>query len=121
MGVEDPRHRAVRRPYRTVGFRIQGGGLPVGGAVDPEIGYLVDINPHRKGRFVPGTGKEIVGPEFLAEYQPDLVIAMNPIYRAEIARDLERLGCRNAVLCARRAHGRTFGRRRRRAARLSAR
>jgi SAM-dependent methyltransferase len=68
--------------------------------LDREIEYLVDINPHRRGKFVPGTGKEIVAPEFLAEYQPDLVIAMNPIYRAEIAHDLDRLGCRNAVLCA---------------------
>jgi hypothetical protein len=68
--------------------------------LDRDVEYLVDINPHRRGKFVPGTGKEIVGPEFLAEYQPDLVIAMNPIYRAEIAHDLERLGCRNAVLCA---------------------
>jgi hypothetical protein len=71
-------------------------------AVKPEqqIEFLVDINPHRTGKFVPGTGKQIVAPEFLTEYQPDLVIAMNPIYRREIARDLDRLGCGQAVLCA---------------------
>ena len=68
--------------------------------VDQEIECLVDINPYRHGKFVPGTGKQIVGPEFLSEYQPDLVIAMNPIYRAEIAGDLERLGCKDAELCA---------------------
>ncbi len=68
--------------------------------VNQEIEYLVDINPHRHGKFVPGSGKQIVGPEFLTEYQPDLVIAMNSIYRAEIARDLERLGCKDAELCA---------------------
>jgi hypothetical protein len=28
------------------------------------------------------------------------VIAMNPIYRTEIARDLVRLGCENTELCA---------------------
>jgi hypothetical protein len=65
-----------------------------------EIEYLVDINPYRHGKFVPGSGKEIVGPGSLTEYQPDLVIAMNPIYRAEIARDLDRLGCKDAKLCA---------------------
>jgi SAM-dependent methyltransferase len=68
--------------------------------VGEEIEYLVDINPYRHGKFVPGSGKQIVGPEFLAQYRPDLVIAMNPIYRAEIARDLNRLGCKDAQLCA---------------------
>jgi SAM-dependent methyltransferase len=68
--------------------------------VDQEIEYLVDINPYRQGKFVPGTGKEIVGPEFLAEYRPDLVIAMNPIYCAEIAGDLHRIGCEDVQLCA---------------------
>ena len=68
--------------------------------VDQEIEYLVDINPYRHGKFVPGSGKQIVGPEFLSDYRPDLVIAMNPIYRAEIARDLDRLGCKEAELCA---------------------
>jgi len=65
-----------------------------------EIEYLVDINPYRHGKFVPGSGKQIVGPEFLRDYQPNLVIAMNPIYRAEIARDLARVGCAAAELCA---------------------
>jgi SAM-dependent methyltransferase len=68
--------------------------------VDREIEYLVDINPYRHGKFVPGSGKQIVGPEFLSDYRPDLVIAMNPIYRTEIARDLDRLGCKEAELCA---------------------
>jgi hypothetical protein len=64
------------------------------------IHYLVDINPYRWGKFVPGNVKQIVGPEFLSEYKPDLVIAMNPIYRQEIAADLRRLGCSNAKLLA---------------------
>ena len=67
--------------------------------VDTEIEYLVDINPYRHGKFVPGSGKQIVAPESLTDYRPDLVIAMNPIYRTEIARDLVRLGCENAELC----------------------
>jgi hypothetical protein len=41
---------------------------------------------------MPGTGQEIVAPSFLADYRPDLVIAMNPIYLAEIRRDLDALG-----------------------------
>jgi SAM-dependent methyltransferase len=57
------------------------------------VEYVVDINTYRHGKFMPGTGQEIVAPSFLAEYQPHLVIAMNPIYRAEIQRDLDLHGC----------------------------
>jgi hypothetical protein len=57
------------------------------------IDYVVDISPYRHGKFMPGTGQEIVSPAFLAEYQPNLVIAMNPIYLKEIQRDLDRHGC----------------------------
>ena len=57
-----------------------------------EIGYAVDINPNRHGTFMTGTGHEIVGPEFLVDYRPELVIVMNPIYCPEIERDLNRLG-----------------------------
>jgi len=56
------------------------------------IEYVVDINTYRQGKFMPGTGQEIVAPSFLADYRPDLVIAMNPIYLAEIRRDLDALG-----------------------------
>jgi len=59
--------------------------------VGDEIGYAVDINPNKHGTFMAGTGHEIVGPDFLVDYQPDLVIAMNPIYLGEIQRDLDRL------------------------------
>jgi len=52
------------------------------------INYVVDINPYRQGYFMSGTGQEIVAPEFLKEYKPDVVIVMNPIYRNEIRREL---------------------------------
>ena len=57
-----------------------------------EIQYAVDINPLKTGTFMAGTGQEIVGPEFLRSYKPDLIIVMNPIYMAEIAAELARLG-----------------------------
>ncbi|MCP3936767.1 MAG: methyltransferase domain-containing protein [Actinomycetia bacterium] len=56
------------------------------------IEFAVDINPTKHGFFMAGTGQQIVGPEFLAEYQPQLVVAMNPIYVEEIRNDLDRLG-----------------------------
>ncbi len=67
--------------------------------LNSEIEYVVDINPHRQGKYMPGTGHLIVGPKFLAEYQPDYVIVMNPIYCREIQRDLDQLGV-NAKLLA---------------------
>ncbi len=57
-----------------------------------EVGYVVDINPFRQGKFMPGTGHEIVPPAKMVEYKPDVVLAMNPIYCDEIAADLHKLG-----------------------------
>lgn len=57
----------------------------------PEIGYAVDINPNKAGTYMAGTGHEIVTPDFLIDYRPDLVIVMNPVYTQEIERDLQRL------------------------------
>ena len=54
--------------------------------------YAVDINPTKHGFFMAGMGQQIVGPEFLSEYDPSLVVAMNPIYVDEIRADLDRLG-----------------------------
>jgi len=56
------------------------------------VEYAVDINPWKQGRFLPGAGQQIVGPDFLKDYRPDLVIPMNPIYLEEIRADLEGLG-----------------------------
>ena len=53
--------------------------------------YVVDINPHKQGRFIPGTGVEIVPPEFLKSFRPDLVFLMNPLYREEICNQLSEM------------------------------
>ena len=60
--------------------------------VTEEIPYAVDINPFKHGTFMAGTGQEIVGPEFLRGYKPQVVIVMNPIYCAEIQKELDRMG-----------------------------
>jgi len=56
------------------------------------IKYAVDINPRKQGMYIPGTGQRIVPPEFLRDYQPDVVIVMNPIYQSEIKELTKRLG-----------------------------
>jgi len=63
-----------------------------------EIQYAVDINPLKTGTFMAGTGQEIVGPEFLRSYRPDLIIVMNPIYIPEISAELTRLGVSAEIL-----------------------
>ncbi len=54
-----------------------------------EIASIVDLNPHKQGKYVPGTGHQVVSPEFLKDSQPDTVIVMNPIYADEIADSLK--------------------------------
>lgn len=56
------------------------------------VRYIVDLNPRKHGKYLTGTGQLIVAPEFLAEYMPDTVIVMNPVYRGEIGELLFRLG-----------------------------
>jgi len=67
---------------------------------DVSIENVVDINPHRQGSYMAGTGQQIVSPEYLQTCQPDLVMAMNPIYLQEIVRDLGKLGLTPAVVTA---------------------
>ncbi len=64
------------------------------GAID----YAVDINPYRHGKFMAGTGQEIVSPDFLRAYRPDVAIAMNSIYLPEIQGELDRMGLATRLL-----------------------
>jgi SAM-dependent methyltransferase len=66
--------------------------------VSDELEYVVDINPYRQGKHMPGTGHEIVPPDFLRDYRPDLAIAMNPIYCDEIRRDLAKMDLATEVI-----------------------
>jgi len=57
-----------------------------------QVEYVVDINPNKQGKYVPGTGQQIVPPKFLHDYQPEVIIIMNPIYRFEIRNLTKKLG-----------------------------
>ena len=56
------------------------------------IEYAVDINPHKQGKFIAGSGQEIILPEFLKQYGPDIIIVMNKIYHNEIKQTVSELG-----------------------------
>lgn len=58
----------------------------------PEISAVVDVNPYKQGKFLPGTGHPVIAPEALSSYSPDLVVIMNPLYRGEIEQQLTRMG-----------------------------
>ena len=57
-----------------------------------QMPYIVDINPHRVGKFIPGTGQKVVAPEFLVEYRPDVLIITNRTYQNEIQEHARKLG-----------------------------
>lgn len=63
-----------------------------------DVEYVVDINPNKTGTFMAGTGQEIVAPEFLASYRPDVVVIMNPVYRQEITQDLAAMSLSPRIL-----------------------
>jgi SAM-dependent methyltransferase len=61
------------------------------------VAAVVDINPHRQGRYLPATGIVVSAPEALASAPPDLVIVMNAAYVGEIGAQLARMGLAPAV------------------------
>ncbi len=54
--------------------------------------YVVDLNPHKWGLHIPGTGQKVVSPEFLKDYRPDVLLIVNPNYRDEISHQVSALG-----------------------------
>jgi SAM-dependent methyltransferase len=65
-----------------------------------QIAGAVDINPYKQGRFIAGSGHEVLAPADLVEIDPALVVAMNPVYLGEIREALDALGLRDARLVA---------------------
>ena len=62
------------------------------------IRRVIDINPHKHGAYIPGTGQQVVSPGDLVRHKADVVILMNPVYQAEVQDSLDRMGCRAELL-----------------------
>jgi SAM-dependent methyltransferase len=103
FGEAEP--RMVSEWHRTVEQLSGRGGVAVWGAgakgvtfanlVDPgaaRFACVVDINPRKQGRYLPGTGHAIVAPSALQERGVRTALVMNPNYRGEIAALLQREG-----------------------------
>lgn len=56
------------------------------------IPYVVDINTRKQGRYIPGTGQQIIAPESLSSYRPDVILVMNPNYLDEIRAAVGKIG-----------------------------
>jgi SAM-dependent methyltransferase len=82
------------RGHKAVVWGAGSKGVTFLNLLDPEgrIAYAVDVSPNKRGKFVAGTGQEIVSPYFLKDYDPDLVLVMNPVYEREIASQLAEIG-----------------------------
>ena len=59
---------------------------------------IVDINPHKHGKFLAGSGREIQSPDALTALRPDAVIIMNSIYTEEIRHELATRGLEPELL-----------------------
>ena len=59
------------------------------------IDCVVDVNPRKHGHFVPLMGQKIVGPDWLLQDPPDVVVVMNPEYEREVRSMIDdmRIGC----------------------------
>jgi SAM-dependent methyltransferase len=69
-------------------------------AVGDEVGWVVDPDPRRQGKYLPGTGHLIVGPEGVAALRPDVLIITNWIYTLEIQELLHGVGYTPTLLSA---------------------
>ncbi|MDJ0618534.1 MAG: methyltransferase domain-containing protein [Calothrix sp. MO_192.B10] len=64
-----------------------------------QIEFIVDLNPRKQGMYVAGTGQRIVAPDFLRDYQPELILIMNPVYEEEIRQMTADMGLSAEFLC----------------------
>ena len=62
------------------------------------VEFVVDVNPRKIGKYVPGAGQTIVSPEFLRSYQPDVIVIMNAAYYQEIEAQVRMVSPRSEIL-----------------------
>jgi SAM-dependent methyltransferase len=76
-------------------------GVTFANLVDPDgsrIACVVDLNPKKQGRYLPGTGHPIADYHSLPDYGVESAILMNPNYRAENLALLRAAGLSTALV-----------------------
>jgi SAM-dependent methyltransferase len=89
----DRLHELRRAGRKVAAWGAAGRGITFLNLVDPEgaIRHVVEINPARQGKYIPGTGALVVAPESLVEYRPDVILLTNVTYANEIKLQVNRL------------------------------
>jgi len=87
---------------QVVVWGAAGRGITFLNLIDPDrqIRYIVEINPARQGKFIPGNGALVVAPEFLKELKPDAIILTNTTYELEIRSQVASMGLNSEFLLA---------------------
>ncbi len=88
LGEALARHRAQGHRLAIWGSGSKCVSLISSLRLGPELVAVVDINPHKHGKFLAGSGIEIVSPDALRSLRPEVVLVMNSIYSEEIRHDL---------------------------------
>mgnify|MGYP001383975022 CR=1 FL=1 len=76
-------------------------GVTFANLCDPEmelISYIIDINPQKQNKYLPGTGHPIVGYHELLQKNIRSIIILNPNYRREIENLLEQSGASDMMI-----------------------
>ncbi len=64
------------------------------------VEFVIDLNPHKQGLFVAGTGHSITSPKVLLDNPVKYVIIMNSVYKQEIDSILREMDVNAMIVCA---------------------
>lgn len=91
--------RSMIKKYKRLGkIAIWGGGgkgnvfLNLVDAAGMLIDAVIDINPEKQGKYIAGTGHEIIVPGKISTYDIKTILIMNENYKEEIENKLESMG-----------------------------
>ncbi len=91
----------LRRAGRVALWGAGAKGVTFANLADPlaeRIDCVVDVNPKKQGKFLPGTGHPLIAPSQLGDYRVSTALVLNPNYVDEIHRTLQALNSQVAVL-----------------------
>jgi len=66
--------------------------------ISGEVAAVVDGNPAKRGLYLPGTDRKILGPSDVAAVRPAHVVVMNAVYVDEVARTVAEAGVEASVV-----------------------
>jgi hypothetical protein len=91
---QDQLLRYERSGKRTVAWGSGGRGVSFLNSMDSagQIEYVVDINPERQHKYIPGSAQQIIAPDELKVIRPDVIVLTNPTYCDEIRHMVAAMG-----------------------------